>query len=137
MPIVWLRDEGLPAWQTERQAALPKRFSAAALRAEVLVEGALQRAQCSLPVLALDRLDGAAFAARREREAGKPRLAVDEHGAGAAFAAVAAALRAGEAEALAQVIDEQERVLDQLLARAAVDIQRDALAQVASIPERR
>src|SRR5512145_19892 len=103
------------------------RRAEAALRAELLVESTLQRAQRAFPVLRFDGLDRAAFAACGEREAGKPRLAVDQHRARAAFATVAAALRARQTAALAQVVEEKQVVLDRLLASAPVYGERNAL----------
>jgi hypothetical protein len=57
----------------------------------------------------LDRGDVAAVGLRRRHEAGAGLRAVDQHGAGAAIAGVAADLGAGEAEALAQRVGERWR----------------------------
>ena len=73
---------------------------------------------------ALDGLDVPAFAGRGERDAGQARLAVDQHRAGAAFAAVAALLGAGEADGRRAGTRAAARFVgDRVLARAAVDRQ--------------
>src|SRR5574338_877174 len=87
-----------------RRVAAQERFGAhdqprraeSALRAEPLVEGALQPAHPAPFGQRLDRLDAVALDAGGERDAGKPRLAVDQHRAGAALPAVAALLGAGQ-----------------------------------------
>ena len=62
---------------------------------------------------ALDGLDLGAVEADGEREAGVDPPAVDEDGAGAALAAVAALLGAGERQAVAQQVEEgHPRVVD-------------------------
>ena len=53
----------------------------------------------------------------REDRAGLRAAAVDEDGAGAALARVAADVRAGEAQVLAQEVDEQQARVDVRLAR--------------------
>ena len=74
-----------------------------------------------------------ALAARGERDARELRLAVDQHRAGAAFAAVAAALGAGEPQRLAQIVEQQRVIRDRILAVPAVDRQgKDALGHVFS-----
>ena len=70
--------------------------------------------QLAAPHLALDRLDRLVLHGGGQRQAGEPRLAVDQHRAGAAFAAVAAGLGAGEADFLAQVIEQQNIVGDRV-----------------------
>src|SRR3974390_1281827 len=92
----------------------------AALRAELFVEGLLQPVRPALLGETFDRLDLAAFATHGERYARWYGFTVDQHGAGAAFTAVAAGLGAGEMRDLAQVIDEQRLVGDGVLAPAAV-----------------
>ena len=82
----------------------------------------LQRAHAAVVGETLDRLDAPAGAARDERDAREPRLSVDQHRARATLAAVAAALRAGEARVLAQVVEQQQRIGDRVLAEAAVDV---------------
>ena len=70
---------------------------------------------------ALDRLDLAAVGLDGEHRARLGALAVDVDGAGAAVARVAADVGAGQAEDVAQEVDEQEPRLDVGLARLAVD----------------
>src|SRR5690606_37291262 len=96
------------------------RRAEAALGAELLVEGLLQPAHPAACRQALDRLDALAGAARGQRDAGQPRLAIDQYRAGAALAAVATLLRAGQADGLAQVVDQQGVVGDRILAGAPV-----------------
>jgi len=93
----------------------------AALGAELLVEGALQARDVALGGEAFDRLDAAPGDAVRQRAAGQSGLVVDQHGAGAAFAAVATLLGAGEAQAVAQVVEQQCVFRDGFLAPAPVD----------------
>ena len=62
---------------------------------------------------AVDRLD--------RQQAGHHGLAVDQHGAGAAGALVAAAPRAGQALVLAQHVEQRRAGRDQHLALGAVD----------------
>src|SRR5439155_6776752 len=73
----------------------------------------------------LDRLHMLALACDRERQAGVFRDAVDEHGAGAAIAAVAHLLCAGETEVVAQGIEERAARLGQEEARLAIHIELD------------
>ena len=58
---------------------------------------------------------------RGQREAGQRRFVVDQHGAGAAFAAVAAGLGAGEADFFAQEIEQQDVVGDRVGAVTPVE----------------
>src|SRR5207237_6015601 len=77
-----------------------------ALQAVVLPERLLQRMEL-LPLR--ESLDGAhlgALGLHREHQAGAHRLAVDQHGAGAAHAVLAAQVRAGEPAVLAQRVGE-------------------------------
>ena len=61
------------------------------------------------------------LATRSQRDARDARLAVDQHGAGPALATVAALFGAGQADAVAQVVDQQHVVGDRVFAFAAVD----------------
>ena len=54
----------------------------------------------------------AAFGLHREDQAGAHRLAVDQHGAGAADAVLAADVGAGEAKLMAQAVGERQARLD-------------------------
>src|SRR6266480_360152 len=74
----------------------------AALRRAEVGEGRLQGMQLRAAAEAFDRFHRAALALGGEHQAGKLRRAVDQHGAGAALAQLAAVLGAGEAEVLAQ-----------------------------------
>ena len=57
---------------------------------------------------ALDGFHAAALHLQRQGGAGQARLVVHQHGAGAAFAAVAALLGAGQAQRLAQIVQQQQ-----------------------------
>ena len=74
----------------------------AALEAIMLDEGGLHRMQLLALRETFDGRDLVAFHSRGEKETGIHPPAIDEHGAGAALAMVAAFLRAGEVEMLAQ-----------------------------------
>src|SRR6266511_4068043 len=54
---------------------------------------------------------------------GEPRLAVDQHRAGAAFAAVAALLGSGQPRGLAQIVEQQKVIDNRVLAHPPVDRQ--------------
>ena len=72
----------------------------------MLDEGGLQRMQRFAVGEPLDRRDRLAVMHHRQRQAGIDAAAVDQHRAGAALAVVAALLRAGEREMLAQSIEQ-------------------------------
>ena len=55
----------------------------------------------------LDGLDAAAFGVEAEHETGQHRAAVDEHGARAALAQLAAVLGAGQVEVFAQHFEQR------------------------------
>ena len=69
-------------------------------------------AACRPPRQALDRGDLRAVGLHRQHGAGLDRLAVDMHDAGAALAGVAADMGAGQAQLLAQELDQQRARLD-------------------------
>ena len=95
------------------------------------LEGLLDRMQRA--VLAGERLDRPHLVARgldREGEAGAPGLAVDQHGAGAADAVLAADMGAGEAKLVAEEIGEQHADADLALDRFPIDGERDARLRV-------
>jgi hypothetical protein len=94
------------------------RRAEAALQRVVLVERLLQRRELFGVGQSFDRLDGAAVGLHRQHQAAAHDLAVHADGAGTAHAVLAADVRAGEAELLAQEVD-------QVLAR--LDAPRDAL----------
>ena len=91
----------------------------AALEGVLVDEGLLHRMQLAVrsarPSMVVT---GAALHRDRKRQAGEHAPAVDQHRAGAALAVVAALLRAGEAEVLAQRIEQRrarvERTADDL-----------------------
>ena len=81
----------------------------AALEAVVLEERRLHRVQLVAFGQPFDRGDLAALVHHGERQAGVDAPAVDQHRAGAALAVVAALLGAGEAEVLAQRVEQRVR----------------------------
>ena len=95
-------------WAAARDAAAPRRPSPCrACRSRIACRasrgrpaaGALMRpARAEQPSI----VSIAGPAPRGQRDAGEPRLVVDQHGAGAALAAVAALLGAGQQQAIAQ-----------------------------------
>src|SRR5206468_8985913 len=70
----------------------------AALEALCVEEGLLHRMRAAISAKPFDRGDGAAFGAEGWDQAAVHRLAVEQHGAGAAIAGVAAFLHAEMAE---------------------------------------
>ena len=87
----------------------------------MLTERLLQRVQ---PAVAHQPLDGGDLGAVRlhgEHQAGARGLAVDEDGAGAADAVLAADVGAGQLEILAQEVHQELARLAAALARRAVD----------------
>src|SRR5262245_35831932 len=97
----------------------------AALEPLRLAEGLLQRAQAVGPTDPFHGEDLRGVGAGGEHETGPDGLAVDEHGARAAHAVLAADVRAGEAQGLADHVDEQPARLDGELVANAVDGQGD------------
>ena len=91
----------------------------AALQAMMLAEGFLHRMKLAVLGEAFDRGDLGAVERNGERGAGLDRAAVHMHDAGAALAGVAAHMRAGQTQMLAQEFDQQ---------RAAFDLATHALA---------
>ena len=79
----------------------------------------------------LDRLDFGAVALHREHEAAAHHRAVDAHRAGAADALLAADMAAGEAEVIAQEIDQGLARLDALAHGLAVHAQTDVTEALA------
>src|SRR5438876_8340357 len=96
-----------------------------ALRRAELGEGVLERMQRPAPCHSLDGFHAVPRARQAEHQTGKHGLAVHEHGAGAALAQLAAMLRAGETQVLAQYFEQglvgREGDLDGL----AVQLERD------------
>jgi len=93
----------------------------AALQAMLLPEALLQRVQRAARREALDRGDPRAVGLDREHRAALDRLAVEVNRARAAARGVTADVRAGQAELLADEVDEQEPRLDRVGPRLAVD----------------
>jgi len=77
------------------------RRAEAALQAVLVPERLLQRMKLSILGHALDRGEVAAFGLNGEHRAALHRLSIDEDGAGAALARVAADVCAGEADHVA------------------------------------
>ena len=80
----------------------------AALKPVVIEEGRLHRMEVVASGEALDGQHLGAVEARGEREAGIDPAPVDEDGAGAALAAVAALLGACEVQSLAQEVEQRD-----------------------------
>jgi hypothetical protein len=99
------------------------RRAEAALQRVVLAEGLLQRREIIVVGQSLDGDDLAAFGLDREDQAGAYRLAVHQHGAGAADAVLAANVSAGEAKLVAQTIRESQPRLDLDADLLAVDLE--------------
>ena len=91
----------------------------------LLPEAFLQRVQLAVLGQTLDRGDLGAVGLDGEDRAGLDAAAVDQHRARAALARVAADVRAGQQQLLAQEVDEEQARLDVALAHLAVDGHRD------------
>ena len=116
---------GLSRRNSSSVVSIPGRAEAA-LQAMVLVEGLLQRMQ--LVGARRDAFDGEDLVAvrlHREHQAGARRQPVQEDGAGAAHAVLAAEMGAGQAELVADEVGEGDAHLDLFLVALAVDGQRD------------
>ena len=112
------RDAGLDLPQHRNRRADLSGRAVAALVAVVLHEGRLHRMQVvravpspSIVVMLV------AFVHDGERQAGIDPAAVDDHGAGAALALIAALLGAGEMEVLAQRVQQRGARIELKLAR--------------------
>ena len=110
------RDEVVGRHQHPRRAG-------AALGAAAGEERGLERRRAAGTGEALDRLDAPALDLARGDEAGADLLPVEPHGARAAVAGVAADLGAGQAEVLAQDVDEAPPPVRAHLDAAAVDLE--------------
>src|SRR6266513_4997240 len=95
----------------------------AELRGAEVGDSRLQGMQLRAAAEALDRFHRAALALGGQHQAGKLRCAVDQHGAGAALAQLAAVLGAGEAEVLAQHLEQRLVAGEGQLDGLAVDAQ--------------
>ena len=113
-----------------------------ALERMVTSKRLLQGRQRALPGERLDRLDLAAVDLHREQAAATHGHPVDEHRAGAADAVLAADVRAGQPQAMAEEVRQQEPRLDGLLYDAPVDRRFEldhaalSIARVTSVPVR-
>src|ERR1700730_8284858 len=96
-----------------------------ALEAVLIPERLLQWMQLAVLGHALDRGQALALGLDCEHRAALDRLAIDQDGACAALAGVAADGRASQADDVAQVMHEQEARLDLMLLPVAVDGGRD------------
>ena len=93
------------------------RRAEAALQAVLLQEAVLDRVELAVLLQALDGRDLAAVGLHGEHGAGLHGHAVEQHRAGAAVGGVAADVGAGEAQVLAEQVDQQQARLDLRLAR--------------------
>ena len=88
-------------------------------------ERRLQRRQAILERETLDRDDFRAFGLHREHQTGSHRGAVDQHGARTAYAVLAADMRSGQPQMMAQAIGQRQPRLDFDLDGPAVDLKSD------------
>ena len=91
----------------------------------LLPETFLYGVQLAVMLEALDGLHLAAVGLHGEDRAGLHRLAVEQHRARPAVRGVAADVRARQAEALPQEVDQEEARLDLSVARCSVHGERD------------
>ena len=110
--------------QTGGGADLPG-GTVAALEGVMLDEGLLQRMQRASLGQAFDCRDLRTVFHDRQREARVDPPAIDQHGAGAALAVVAALFGPGEVEIETQCVEQRGPRRDGQLALHAVDVQRD------------
>ena len=97
------------------------RRAEAALQAVIVDKGLLQNRQLAVGRKALDRRHLAVVRLHRKHQARARRVAVDQHRAGAAHAVLAAEMRAGEVEFVAQEIGERQPRIDHACVGLAVD----------------
>ena len=108
----------------------------AALKTAVLDEGLLQRMELAVPREPFDGLDALAGAAGSQGQARAHQAPVDDDAAGAADADAAAFLGSGQAQVVAQNLQQQAVGLDLDLMFLAVDPQGDrALHRQTDLPE--
>ena len=117
-------DIGLSLEHADRQHQKARRAEAA-LQAMMIHEGALHRMQLVAVREPLDGADLLAVGLHGKHQAGAHRLAVDDHGAGAADAVLAADMGAGLPAILADRIGQRAPRLDRDRVLAAVDGERD------------
>ena len=107
-----------------------RRRAIAALHAVGLAECVLNGRELARPGRqALDGGDGVSVGLHREHQAGAHRRAVDQHGAGAADAVLAAGMRAGQQQLVAQAVEQARARLDLDRACFSVDGQFNAHAR--------
>jgi hypothetical protein len=92
-----------------------------ALSPELLVERALQPTQMAVRGQAFYRLDRSPLGSKRQHEARRCGFAVEENGAGATFAAVAAGFRPSKSGDVAEVIDKEDVVGDGIFTPSTVE----------------
>src|SRR5258708_666522 len=92
----------------------------------MLAERGLQRGQFVVMRDSLDRDDAAAFRLNRQDQARANRGTIDNDGAGTADAMLAAEMRPGQPQLLAQTVGEVGARLDLHLDGLAVDVETDA-----------
>ncbi len=91
----------------------------------MLAEALLQRGQVVIVGEPLDRHHLGAVGLHRQHQAGAHRGAVDDHGAGAAHAVLAAEVSSGEPQLVAQAIRQRHARLDLDFHLLAVDFKAD------------
>ena len=102
------------------------RCAVAALEAVVVDEGLLHRMQDAVRASqALDGGDRLALHRHRQGQAGQHSASIDVHGAGPALALVATLLGAGQAEMLAQGVEQGGARIERQAMVASVDDQHD------------
>src|SRR5262249_256626 len=111
-----------PLEQRRRREDHP-RGAEAALRAILLVEGGLDPGHVLRGAQPLERGDRRAVQRGERGQAGAPRLAVDQNGAGPAAALLAAGLGAGDSELLAENVEQRGERRAGDLVREPVDVQ--------------
>ena len=122
---VVVADVRLALQHADRQHQKARRAEAA-LQAVVIHEGLLHRMQRVAIGQSFDGADFLALGLHGEHQAGAHRLAIDDHGAGAADAVLAADMGAGLAAILADGIGQRAARLDSDGVVAAIDGERDA-----------
>jgi hypothetical protein len=101
------------------------RRAVSALERVVADEGVLQGVHFSVGGQALDGGDGAAVVSHGQGQAGVGPPSVDQHGARAALAVIAALLRSGQAELLAEQVEQGRPRIDGQPVQDAVDVDGD------------
>jgi hypothetical protein len=97
----------------------------AALQPVLFGEGAAQHGHQRIGLEGFQRLDAAALGGDGKRDAAAHRLAVEQHGAGAADAMLAAQMGGGQVQPVAQEVGQRLARLDAGADRGAVDLKGD------------